>query len=641
MKNTIEKSITKRTTTLAMSILYFAVAPFSLAADVNITVGQADVPFDSQSVVLPISLQNTGSGNVAALQFNLEYNPEIVGIGNVSGSAVLNVGNIVHTSPSTGTTTYAPKIEPENWSCTVSAPRDSSEGGDTLQTVTNCTDSGLLNLTNSLHGAAYTRSISGASNVNCEAAPAITDIKWGPGVNQQAATLHYEHSCQICDASNANCTNTIWDHSINVIRNYVSCPVGTLKSASGFYCEGMQTLRDAIKVVIVPTAINSPISNGQILNLPVSIIGPYFEQEDLIVTNQVVSEHTTFSHPTITDDGLVAKPVLPEEINGGTINGIAKINGQHILYGHTLVAQGAELHIAAGSSLHLDYNAQLQVNGKLVIEGTKDSPVIISSSTTTPAKGDWQGIVFNPGSEGVLDSVHIQWASVAIDVRDAQVTLSNSVVENYGEVGLKIVGPNAGGMVTHNVFDNKDNSGVGIYLEDDVVTYVGLNTYPVMINENLVVRNDTGIQVLRKASPVISLNNTITQNKTGIKSLGTGLLGDNSNPIVRVNNIFRNTEFNYYTNDFYNAVSTSLDGKANWWGLLTLSQLPNSIFDQTDTVTAPVVAYTPIQASYTPNDLPWDSDVDGTDDKPEFDTGRNPFLNEPAIISIITSILLD
>ena len=186
-----------------------------------------------------------------------------------------------------------------------------------------------------------------------------------------------------------------------------------------------------------------------------------------------------------------------------------------ILIDATLTIEpGVELRFNAGKSVHVHA-------GKMLAVGTAGNPIVFTSSSPTPAAGNWRGIIFNPltspsqGSSSILSYVNIFYAggnggSAAIELtglspsfdhvtvsysstsgfridsasptmdnitisncsasgittnaNSAQLTalLSNSVISNNGSYGINL---DSGGISASNVVIN-NNADYGISIND-------------------------------------------------------------------------------------------------------------------------------------------------------------------------------
>jgi hypothetical protein len=103
----------------------------------------------------------------------------------------------------------------------------------------------------------------------------------------------------------------------------------------------------------------------------------------------------------------------------------------YYLTGDLTVAPGVSLVIDKGVTVNVssaeqwdaesaDDLVELRVQGTLMIQGTADQPVVMTSSSGAPAAGDWQGIIFD----------------VAADLGASLIKRPASVVCEYGLDGL-------------------------------------------------------------------------------------------------------------------------------------------------------------------------------------------------------------
>jgi RHS repeat-associated protein len=150
---------------------------------------------------------------------------------------------------------------------------------------------------------------------------------------------------------------------------------------------------------------------------------------------------------------------------------------QHIV-GNIDVPSGAKLTIKPGTHVEFDNGKGLQMNveGTILAQGTAASPILLTSvrDGSGATNGDWNDLQFNAGSTGsILDHVEVRYGgngTSAVYVNGgAQLTLSNSLVENSAHIGLRIEGSSP--SVTGDTFQN--NTGAAVSM--DIVASPGIS----------------------------------------------------------------------------------------------------------------------------------------------------------------------
>ncbi len=86
----------------------------------------------------------------------------------------------------------------------------------------------------------------------------------------------------------------------------------------------------------------------------------------------------------------------------GNINGVLTSNNLYFIDDDVTIPAGDTLTIQAGTQVLFRGNYTLTANGLLMVNGTADNMVIISSRTPVPAVGDWGSITLNSGATGSI-----------------------------------------------------------------------------------------------------------------------------------------------------------------------------------------------------------------------------------------------
>lgn len=123
----------------------------------------------------------------------------------------------------------------------------------------------------------------------------------------------------------------------------------------------------------------------------------------------------------------------------------------HIIRGEVTVEseQGVTLKIEPGAKVHFEKGASLYVGygslGYLKAEGTADKPIIFTSASSTPNKGDWKTIYLGNGAAAsVMTHCQIQYggeasyAALAVSGKDNTPTVKNSIIEQSAGYGIEL-----------------------------------------------------------------------------------------------------------------------------------------------------------------------------------------------------------
>ncbi|GJM44330.1 MAG: hypothetical protein DHS20C21_11720 [Gemmatimonadota bacterium] len=208
-----------------------------------------------------------------------------------------------------------------------------------------------------------------------------------------------------------------------------------------------------------------------------------------IDSNPVLSSVTFAS---TSDNGFDAIGILSTTLTGAnslpvrgtTIGGSPIPNITYLLLGDITIAPAATLNVDAGVIVKcLNTSTDIHVSGTLNAIGTAaaDSQIVFTSfkddnrgdpadtnndgSTTAPSSGDWGGIVFAPGSGGLLDYCAVQYGGystnnscVYMDNVGSAVTISNSEIGD-SSYGIEVRGV-SDPTLTNNVVSNCANTPV-------------------------------------------------------------------------------------------------------------------------------------------------------------------------------------
>ncbi len=242
---------------------------------------------------------------------------------------------------------------------------------------------------------------------------------------------------------------------------------------------------------------------------------------------------------------------------------------RYTMSGELTLASGATWTLNPGVTIN---SSKALVKGTLIAEGTAEAPVVFTSAIES-APGDWQNLVFEPGSDAsVLDHAVVRYGGFAngtggIEINGASPRIENSVVHHNKGYGIKSVN-GAAPEIAHN--EARDNTGDGILFEP------GTGGGEINIHDNVVKSNvSTGISTSGSATTVgHSLgDNTVLANGSGISysgpdvppDIGTNVLSENKTNTVSVQGTIKQSS-TWLDNGYRYTMSgeLTLAGGATW-----------------------------------------------------------------------------
>ncbi|MCG8634024.1 MAG: right-handed parallel beta-helix repeat-containing protein, partial [Desulfobacterales bacterium] len=156
--------------------------------------------------------------------------------------------------------------------------------------------------------------------------------------------------------------------------------------------------------------------------------------------------------------------------------------GDVTLTGDVTVPEGITLTLSPGTKIQFlafsdDQGAgentsrsELIVNGTLDAQGTQASPIVFTSSSATPDKGDWYGIRVSNATDNntlTLDYCTIEYSTLGLDIRataDTGIQVTHTTITQTQGNGIYLYGEN-GAAVTADISNNQitHNDGHGVY----------------------------------------------------------------------------------------------------------------------------------------------------------------------------------
>lgn len=227
-------------------------------------------------------------------------------------------------------------------------------------------------------------------------------------------------------------------------------------------------------------------------------------------------------------------------------------SGDVLITGKVLVDKTATLLIMPGSRLRFSPipagsekgGGRLIVSGRLIAQGTAESPILFTSAAVSPQSGDWEGLRFEKAGSLVnrLDFCIIEYARAGINGRSSSLQVATTQFRNNqtgvsarsGFIGslfdclftANLVGvrfeQNNQMRVVNSRIDKNQNSGI-----------ICSNSSPIVQNSLITSNGADGIACLRSSSPLID-NNLISGHERGVQA------EMNSSPTIQYNEISNN-----------------------------------------------------------------------------------------------------
>lgn len=250
---------------------------------------------------------------------------------------------------------------------------------------------------------------------------------------------------------------------------------------------------------------------------------------------QAVAPAPVEAAPVATPAPVVEAAPTPEPQNAqltgtelqGELRGFLKADkSPYLVNGTVSVAANTVLVIEPGTTILFTKGSSLAVNqGQLVVAGTTTSPVVFRSAMSTPAAGDWAGIVITGENNSEIRNAQILNATNGIVVENGNLKIQNSLVE--GSAGYGIYARNA--TVNANDCQFKNNQvalNLSNYAQGDIERSTFENNSVALLNSKVSMSvvsssefKNNGTAVVNMGNTLIELNNTaIEQNAVGISS---------------------------------------------------------------------------------------------------------------------------
>jgi parallel beta-helix repeat protein len=173
----------------------------------------------------------------------------------------------------------------------------------------------------------------------------------------------------------------------------------------------------------------------------------------------------------------------------------------HVLRGDYDVPVGKTLCLEAGVNLQCGPDSEINVNGTLIMEGTKEKPIVLNGLKSAP--GFWKGITLREAEKCSLSWVELYDAGVGIFVSKCKLVITSCIFAG-NNTGIKV-----------------DSRNYPPAMEDCVVSYNSADGISLNGISSITIRSCTisynggwGINGIYYPSPIIATS-IITRNKLG------------------------------------------------------------------------------------------------------------------------------
>ncbi|MCP4490583.1 MAG: hypothetical protein GY820_25200, partial [Gammaproteobacteria bacterium] len=247
-------------------------------------------------------------------------------------------------------------------------------------------------------------------------------------------------------------------------------------------------------------------------------------------------------------------------LSGALGDATTLVPGQtYLVLNNLSVPVGQTLTIPSGVRLVFQKTSHgLTVDGTVIIAGTRESPVVLTSTSQYPAAGDWSGIQVNSGGNLSIGNAQILYAKTAVDATaPGQFDVSDSVIQQYSIAGVALSQLN-GGTISTNLIESTGYSATGIRIE----------TASPLIEDNRVHGNLYGVYVAGASLPLLT-GNLVTDNQHGIYLAGSGNDATSPNPVISGNDIYGNLGSQLTVDGYGLSSAITIDVTGNWWGTET------------------------------------------------------------------------
>jgi len=321
--------------------------------------------------------------------------------------------------------------------------------------------------------------------------------------------------------------------------------------------------------------------------------------------------------------------------------------GVVLIEGGVTIAPQATLTVSKGTIVRfrrgagVGGNAALLVQGRIVVIGTGERPVLFSSTYRDVSSGDWQGIVLTGSrKKNVIEHCRVEGAETGVDASYSTVTLKNAffsrcrtgsrLQDTLAVMSFVRVGECGAGLILHDceadirsadIFGNQ----VGIFAARSSLSlaesrFAGNNLVAVVadtcrisiagnsftangsalslvgcegsVSSNRIAKNAVFGMVLMRSRVKVTANEIEGNGKVGLRT-------EDGKGVAWGNSLFANGNY-----DLYNNGIEEFRAIGNWWGTASSSDIAARIYDHSRDESRGRVLYFPALQKRPENSLP-------------------------------------
>ncbi|HET6582201.1 MAG TPA: hypothetical protein VFG69_02115 [Nannocystaceae bacterium] len=149
------------------------------------------------------------------------------------------------------------------------------------------------------------------------------------------------------------------------------------------------------------------------------------------------------------------------------------------------IEPGVELRFGPGGGLHVDYGTYAGIGrGALVAVGTAEAPIVFTSSSATPAAGDWYGVYFwnQPDPRDVISYARVEFAGGVSQIGSSACTTDNigihdAAIRFLGTGGQLVPDSPSEQIVTYTEIVASAGSGIDRGWVGEPIEFLDTNTF--------------------------------------------------------------------------------------------------------------------------------------------------------------------